>query len=399
MAETIVQTITQQTTPSTHLVRDVSTVLSKLQPDRYPLDTMLRRMPSGPRATQDKIEWAKISSLPRKDTLNGATEAGNPAKSKDIVVTNGLMWRVDDVFITPLTSTNPAFWVKAINGNTLTVYALGELTTLNPTGFGTVPALADQTVISWLGNAKAEGFDASVSRMKMPDYDYNWQELFDATVTVSKTRRNTKNYTEDDYIRSCRSQLEEFRKSIEGKIWFQKASRTVDPTTGEHRWTMNGITRYITKQLKYDKDLVEQPRITEAMVIDWLVEAFSGNNGSENRFLFADTYLSGELLKVPLVANRLRDQAETVLGVKVNRLEVNMGTVFLKTHRMFNELGYDHFGVIVDMENIQKRDLRPMERIILKLEDVGKDLEGQQYKEQSSIAVVNPPTHALIIGE
>jgi hypothetical protein len=40
-----------------------------------------------------------------------------------------------------------------------------------------------------------------------------------------------------------------------------------------------------------------------------------------------------------------------------------------------------------------------MERITLELEKAGQDKEAQQYKEQSSVALMNPATHAEIVGE
>ena len=395
---TIISEITQQVTPDVHLVRDVSTVLSELDADLYSLDTLTRRMKPGPPATQVKIEWEEDDILPRTDTVT-ADEAGGAAGATTTPdVANGSMWRKDDIIYTPDIPTNPAFLIESISTNTLTIRALGIRSGANPTGFGTVPALPAGTVLAWLGNARYEGFTTLVGRTTMPEQDFNLCELFDSTIYVTKTREATKNYTMNDWLRARRKQLAEFRKDIEGKLWFNERSETKDATSQELRWTMRGVTRFLTKQLTYDKDIVGAPRITESQVMDWLADVFGGNNGSSSRFLFADTYLATELSKIMLTSLRSR-RIEKVVGVKVEVLEFSFGEVYIKHQRFFNLVGKNHYGVILDMENIYKRELRPMERTILDLKKgQGTDKDAEQYLEQCSLEVRNKATHAEIIG-
>lgn len=395
-----VTTLSQQNLPEQHKVRDVSTILSKLEPDLYPLDTILRRMKKGPAATQTKIEWARTVSLPRTDTIAADSAAGSAGAAKVITVTTPNMWRIDDIIITPGSVTNPPLLVTAVNytNGQVTVYALDQKSTVNVTGYGTVPALTTGDVIAWLGNSKAEGFTQSYSRAQFPTYDYNYCELSDTIVDVTLTRKNTKNYTEDDWKRARREQLKEFRRSLEYKRWFGIRSEVKDPTDPtKDRWTMHGITRFLSKKFNYDKDATGT-KITEAMLIDWLASAFGGNNGSPSRFLFADTWLMAELAKCGLT-NRRNLKNEVVLGIKVGMVQTDFGTLFLKHHRGFNEMGKEHYGVIVDMAQVYNRELRPMERKELKLQDIGTDKDAEQYKEQASQEVRNPECHAVIEGD
>jgi hypothetical protein len=395
---TYVENITTQTTPAEHLQRDVSWALSHLEPDRTPLDTLLRRAPKGRAAISTTIEWAEDDVYPRTDTVTADSAQGAAAGQVVLHVANSANWRKNDTIILPQDKTAPMLLVESVGSGTITLRALETITSTNTTGYGTVPAIANNTTIAWTGSTLHEGGYMTGARAIMPSYSSNYEELMDHVVKYSKTREVVKNYTnEQDVPRTREQQLAEFRRSTEYKLWFQKASRTLDATSNEYRWTMNGITQYMTTVLEYNRSVVGAPTITESMLIDWLVQVWGGTNGSETRFLFADTYLLGELLKVDLLNLRVR-QPVTVLGVKMERVEFNFGTLYVKHHRGFNEMGKNHYGCIVDMEWINKRDLRPMKKIPLMLEQTGYDLEAEQWKEQSSIEVKHSNCHAEIVG-
>lgn len=402
MASTRVGTITQQTTPSDHLKRDVSSVLSFLEPDLYPLDTMLRRMPEGEAAKAVMVEWGEQSHYPRQDAINhgGGYAAGGATAAVSWVVDNVSMWRVDDIIFLPAQPTAPIMVVESITTgtSTLSVRALGIRTGGNVGGFGTVPLVADDEVIVWLGNAKVEGGTYTAARSSMPYYTTNYCETSDQVVSISGTRKATANYTKNhSWTDAQKEQLKEFRRSLEYKAWFGDASETIDGTTGELRWTMKGITRFITKTLTYDRDSVDGSRITEVMLLNWMRDLFAGNNGSTSRIMFADSYLSTELAKVPLSGLRERKEV-SLLGVKVEKIVFNLGTLYIKHHRGFNEMGLEHYGVAVDMESIERRTLRKMEKIPLALKSQGVDKYAEQYLEQSTLVVKNTPAHAIIQG-
>ena len=133
------------------------------------------------------------------------------------------------------------------------------------------------------------------------------------------------------------------------------------------------------------------------MIIDWLTSIFTGNNGSSTRVLFADSYLAAELMKVPLTSLRSR-ALKQVLGVICEELVFNFGKLYVKHHRGFNEMGFAHYGVVLDMEQISKRDLIPMYRQPLNLRSQGVHKDAEQWLEQTTIEVRNPAAHAIIQG-
>lgn len=397
MAETIITNIDQLNTEGDHLVRDVSSVLTELEPDRYPLDTITRKMPRGDAARNVKIEWESEGPLPRYDTVKTLNSAGSAEGSVNLYVDNPSYWRADDIIRVLGDSTVPLLRVSAVTSTYITIYALDKRTSILTSGLGTVPALPVGTKLTWLGNAKEDFFYMSTPKIPVPSIEYNWCENTDVVVKVSGTRNKTRNYTsKHDYERHKVKQLTEFRKSLESKRIFGRRSESTDPVSGNLRWSQGGIDEFITKEFGYNIGAAGQ-KITETMLVDWFVEIFAGNSGSDTRFLFADSYLIGELLKIALVNDRTRKHVE-VLGVKMDMVEFNFGKLYIKHHRLFNELGKDHFGLIVDMENIRLRELQPMEQVKLMLKETGYNGEGIQYFEQASLEVRYPATHARIQG-
>lgn len=397
MAETIITNIDQLNTEGDHLVRDVSSVLTELEPDRYPLDTITRKMPRGDAARAVKVEWESEGPLPRYDTVATACTAGSSEGSVNLYVTNPSYWRADDILRVLDDSTVPLLRVSAVTSTYITIYALGTRTALLTSGLGTVPAIAAGTKVAWLGNAKEDFFYMSTPKIPVPSIEYNFCENTDVVVKVSGTRNKTRNYTsKHDYERHKIKQLAEFRKSLESKRIFGRRSETTDPTSGNLRWSQGGVDEFITKEYTYAANAVGN-KITENMLVDWFVDLFAGNAGSDTRFLFADSYLIGELLKVALINDRTRKHVE-VLGVKMDMVEFNFGTLYIKHHRLFNELGKNHFGIILDMENVRLRELQPMEQVKLMLKETGYNGEGIQYFEQASLEVRYPATHARVVG-
>lgn len=398
MAGDLIQSLDTITTPEDQQMRSVSEVISILEAQKNPLDTMLRRMKAGEKPKQMKHEWMEEGPYPRLDTVTVESAEGAAGATKELTVANAGNWRKHDIVRFPSNWGIVTLVVEAVSSTTITVRALSLISQSNATGLGTVPLIAADTVIAWAGNAKTEKAAASNSRSMVPEFAYNMCEYSDGVIDISEIQKNSATYGGSNWTRNQRRQLAEFRKSLEFKNWFGKISESIDPDSGEKRWTRNGVVQYITKTLNYFSDVENQPKITETMIIDWLVEIFGGNNGSETRFLFGDTYLLGEIMKVDLVNLRSREITR-VLGVKCEKLEFNFGEVYLVHQRAFNEWGKTHYGVVLDLENIYKHDFIEMSKNPIEVKkSTGAPVEKEAYSEVSTISVRNVPAHAILEG-
>lgn len=387
---TVITDATQTNTPSAHLPPDMSITLTKYRPDLFPMDTIMRRLDtkrSVVRAKQRKVEWEEVGYIPRGDAANGASGAGASGAAVTFTVDNGGYFRKDDLLYLPDNATAPAttLLVTAVSGNDLTVRAIGS------SAYGTVPAIADNEVVKRLGNAKEEFSDASASRAMTPSQFYNYTEIFDAVVGVSGTRKATQNYGEHDFSRMQGDAMFDFRYSLELTGIFGKRSIIPDANSQKTRTTMGGIVSYLSSNdLNYTAG-----SLTEANLIDFCKQIFSGNAGAKVRLLFTTPNLTAEIDKILISSSTLQStRDEKVLGVSATRIHSTFGDLMLINHYGLEEMGKSNWGLVVDPQNVRRRPMRPM--TTKDVTDKNKDGEAKQWLEECSLEVRYEKTHAVV---
>ena len=388
---TVVADVTETSTPDAHKVRDVSAELTWLRPDIFPLDTILRRMEvrrGSSRAKQVKVEWEEDEILPREDAVDGGTTAGSAGAPKVVPVDNGAYWRKDDLIYLPdnAAAKGSMLYVADVNGNAITVY----LVTPGGTSFGTVPALADNERIFRMTNAKQEYSHASGPRTTMPVGLHNLTQIFDTVISISGTRMATENYTIDDYSRSERQVLYDYRSGLEYSTILGKRAKIADPNTGAQRTFQGGITYFLSSNdLTYSAG-----SLTEANLIDFLKQIFSGNSGSRTRLWFTTPNLTAEIDKILINTSTLQStRNEKVLGVSANRIHSSFGDVLLINHQGLEEMGKSNYGLVIDPANIRRRPLRRMKT--KRIEDSDLDGMAEQWLEECTIEVRYEQTHGV----
>lgn len=386
-----IENITETSTPDDHKVRDVAEDLTWLRPDIYPMDTILRRMEvkrGMKKAKQVKVEWEEDDIIPRTDTANGGETAGSAGASVDVTVATVANWRKDDLIYLPDNATAPGavLYVSAIAGNDLTVYRVVAGTT-----FGTVPAIANGETLVRLANAKEEHGYASLSRTTMPVQYFNYPQIFDTVVAISGTRMATENYTEDDYSRSEKQVLYDYRSGLEYATIFGKRAKVADPTTGKQRTFMGGITSFLsTNDITYTTG-----SLTESILIDWCKQVFTGNAGSKIRLMFTTPNLTAEIDKILITSGSLQSfRDEKVLGVSATRIHSSFGDIMLINHQGMAEMGKSNYGLLIDPKHIRRRPLRPMFRKDVQAPNI--DGQAEQWLEEVTTEVRYELTHAVM---
>jgi hypothetical protein len=394
----VIEQLSEQTTPDEHKVRDVSDALTYMDESaQVPLDQMLRRMRQRKPAENVIIEWERVDRTPpRKDTIAGNSTGHAGAAKVTIDVNNAAMWRPNDIAWHQSSDAKLLVVATDSGGGTIDVYALPDPTANKQTSaqsFGTVPDVSTDDVILRVAPSKAEADAPSLSRMTTPSQFYNYVHTFDAVVTASDHRQRTKNYTKDDYQRGRADSVIDLRRSMEYNYFFGEPTVTLDPDTNELRWTMGGLLHFTSNNINYTIGSV-----TEADIVDWLSEIFTGNTGSRNRVLFADKNLAADIDKV-MLAKMQHVPTRNIAGVMATELRTRHGRLMVVHHPGFDELGKSDFGVVVDLAYVSKAELQPMDRTKLKLKESGqKDADGEWYIEKSTLEVRNGEVHYTITG-
>jgi len=400
LGATQVSDITEQSTPDEHLKRDVSVTLSKLRPDRFALDTVMRRMeatntgmPTEP-ATNTKVEWEEEDVIAYQTSADGSTTAGNAQQSKTITVNDNNVIRPKDMLYLPNNSSDAGavLWVPkgGTSGTSVDVYRLNMDN--SESQFGTVPAIDDNEEIRVLSRGKTEMDRASEPQGTMPATLYNYCQILDQVVSASETRMATENYTEEDFSRNRDLNLFEFRRKLENAQVFGERMELTDPDTGKDLRFMGGITSYLsTNDLTYTSG-----SLTEGDLITFARKLFSGNNGSQLRFWFTTPAQQEEVDKILINSSTLQSSRdENVLGVEATRLHTSFGDLMFILNQGFEEVGKTNWGLVLDPMNIRRRTLRGM-KINEDVQDNDIDGRADQWLEEASIEVRKEMTHGVV---
>jgi hypothetical protein len=400
LGATQVGDITEQSTPDEHLVRDVSVTLSKLRPDRFALDTVMRRMEASNTgmptedATNTKIEWEEDDVIEYQTTLSGSTTAGNAGQSVDLTVNDSGVIRPKDMLYLPDNSNDPGavLWVpqNGVSGTTITVYRLNMDN--SESSFSTVPATSDGEDIRVLSRGKTEQDNASEAQGTMPAQLYNYCQILDQVVAASETRMATENYTEEDWSRNRDNNLFEFRRKLENAQVFGERMELTDPDTGKDLRFMGGITSFLsTNDLNYSAG-----GLTEGDLITFARKIFSGNNGSQLRFWFTTPNQQEEIDKILINSSTLQSSRdENVLGVEATRLHTSFGDLMFILNQGFAEIGKTNWGLILDPANVRRRSLRNM-KINRNIQANDIDGRADQWIEECSIETRKEVTHGVV---
>lgn len=366
-----------------HLIDDVSKVVTKISPDQFPLTTLMMKLKSSEEARDLEVHFEEIEFRGRQDSVTvalaapgGATQAD---KYRDITVGNPTLFVEGESIIVPTITgddgTPLRLRIDQKNDNgTLKVHALN--TTDN-----VVPAIALNSVIyrgaSSYGELKAQ---AGVST-NYPDVRTNYCQRFMAQLEQGKIRKKIGSKSGFDYKQQNYMRMYDMKTEMEESGIFGIKSKTLSLKDGEYVYSQDGIFYQTTSQLEY----TTASGITNDRWIDWSKDVFSDNRGSQQRLIFAGNNLMADILKIDLVQKQLGEKSvEIVPGLKIKRIETSFGELLLFHHKLFDQMGYNNDGLVVDMANIKKRTFQPMKK-----EELDLAKSGQKYVDAQLVSEIH----------
>lgn len=217
------------------IAEDVADLIGIVSPHETPLLDHLGDPRTVARSTVH--EWLEDSLLPNADAINQSSFSPSPTGATQFAVDNANRFRVGDQ-IRPEGSSE-IMMVTAITAPALTVIR----------GYGgTTPApIADNQVLTILGNAALEGADKPDARFTSRTRKRNFTQIFTAPVDVSGSQLAVDTIgvaDELDYQKQQR--LREMLRDLENCVINGIAPASSPEGTASVRRTMNGILRLIT---------------------------------------------------------------------------------------------------------------------------------------------------------
>lgn len=409
--------------------QDISKEVTKLNPDRFPLDTILRNYAKSQKAESQEVVFYQRSAKALADTIATASGSGltfgDPACSYAYSSGDGLpkiyikpgtpeLWRLHDTLVMrnlslPGTVDDPtlgaagtrnydvAFFVSGKQGDVLELTPLGGLfgTGANK-GKPVVPDFDQTTRLYRMGQAKSEMAMQTDPLAIYPEPTEQYLQNFMAQIeegTFHKLQQKKVDFTfndmEVDSIEAMRAEMEMSMLFGEKRMLREGNDKT---------YFTGGIVRSINKVLEYGTGGSDRT-VTDEMYMSWLKEIFTGNSGSKERVLLAGSGLikALELFRVKVKEVAINSSSEEYLGVRVTKIFSTFGTLRVAHSPLFDESGWEDNGLVLDVQYLKKREFVPLTATELEFKKTGaKNAVGKVLQEVSGLTLRYPDCHAVI---
>ncbi|MDE5944549.1 MAG: DUF5309 family protein [Rikenella sp.] len=424
-----------ETPTTTHLEeagifeQDISKEVTKLNPDRFPLDTILRNYAKSQKAESQEVVFYQRSAKALADTIATTSGSGlafgDPACSYAYSTGDGLLkiyikpgtpelWRLHDTLVMrnlslPGTVDDPtlgaagtrnydvAFFVSGKQGDVLELTPLGGLfgTGANK-GKPVVPDFDQTTRLYRMGQAKSEMAMQTDPLAIYPEPTEQYLQNFMAQIeegTFHKLQQKKVDFTFNDMEVDS---IEAMRAEMEMSMLF--GEKRVIKNGNDKTYFTGGIVRSINKVLEYGAGGGDRT-VTDEMYMSWLKEIFTGNSGSKERVLLAGSGLikALELFRVKVKEVAINSSSEEYLGVRVTKIFSTFGTLRVAHSPLFDESGWEDNGLVLDVQYLKKREFVPLTATELDFKKTGaKNADAKVLQEVSGLTLRYPDCHAVI---
>lgn len=411
-------------------MQDVSQEITKMNPDRYPLDTIMRNYAKKVRRVQSQeCKYYQQSAKPMTDALDASAKgsgqsASSPASACDgstemlsifVQVTTPKVWRTKDTLLmrnltvyadangqlsalgsTPVVH-DQMFYVASKSGSVLELIPIGGMRgSGGNSGSYVVPVFTSSVVLYRMGSAMAEKDAKTEPFAMLPASNVNYCQNFMCQIEMSTFEKMTKKEVPVTFSDQEVDMLYNMRAEIESSfIWGEKF---ILDNGSDRTYFTEGITRQINKVLEYGTGGGDTS-LTASQYTSWLKSLFTGNDGSTERVLLAgaDLIAAIELLRETQKQISGNTMQETYLGVKCTSIVSTFGVLHIVHAPLFDEQGWGAKGLAIDPEHLYKQEFQPMIAKDLDFKSCGeKNADAKMLQEVSCLVLRYPDCHAII---
>lgn len=387
---------TTNTEEPNHFERDVSQIITFKRPHDYPLDTLIRMIGKKEKARQFKVEWEEVDVRPASDTTTAGytIQAGTAGETAVLTVANVSMWAVDDTGRVGDVDGSTAgeefrFVVTAVDDDNdqISVSGLNGFNTAGDAGVdgNRVPSIASGSTLYRMGNAKTELDAQTTEKYQIPGQFYNYCETFMAQLSESEIESHMRAYSGYDYGDKKNLALWDFRSQLESTHLFgHRRERIIG---SDRHYFAGGIIPSISNTIEFGSGAgAVNPTVDD--VIDMTEVVFSPNRGSRKRYAFCGSTLVSGLDKIPVGDRRIRATEEKVTaGFSVTKLISSHGEVVVIPSKQLDRQGWGNKAVIVDFENLVKKELIPLKAVPLELNKSGQKRVINAYRLEETCCI------------
>jgi hypothetical protein len=324
-----------------------------------PLTALLSKMKS--ESTNDpEFSWYEEEMNALRLTVNYTT--GYATTDTSIVVSSNVTDAFDvvagDVFLVEkaLTSAynNEVVVAASVTNATTIVLTRGQSGT-------SAAALANGTALTKIGNVFAEGSSAPSASTRNPTKFMNLCQIFKTTYDITETAKRTKTRTGDPLKNDKKRKMFDHSVAMEMAFLFGKRFEATGSNGKPLRFT-GGMLWFLSQ---YAPNMITAftTTPTETSFTDAVYKVFDYNSGAgDERIVFSGNGFLNGLNKLAASQSRTRvnfDGIVDVYGMKLQRWVLPQGTIYVKSHPLFNvHARFTNDAFILDPSAVKYRTMR-----------------------------------------
>ena len=239
----------------------------------------------------------------------------------------------------------------------------------------TAGSIAQNTYVTLIGSAYAEGTGVPKAVARNPIKSYNYTQIFKNTYELTATLDHTTMRTGDPWSNDKKRKGFDHSRDIELSILFGRRSETVGEN-GKPKRTFGGLRTFIPAT----NTTIFATAVTPNSLIDSVGMVFDYNTGAgDTRVMFVGNQAAIELGKIFNAATNIHINASErvrVYGVDFQEVLLPSGRLLIKTHPLMSRHGiYKKSGFIIDFDALKwaplsGRDTKAHDDVQAKDEDV-----------------------------
>lgn len=324
-----------------------------------PLTALLSKMKS--ESTSDpEYAWYEEELNALRLTVNFTT--GYSTTDTSITVTSNVTDATDvvagDIFLVEkalTTAYNHEILVASANG------AAGVVAFTRASSGTSAAPIANGTFLTKIGNVFAEGTGAPSASTRNPTKMYNLCQIFKTTYDITNTAKNTKTRTGDPIKNDKKRKMFDHSVAMELAFLFGKRHETTGSNGKPLRFT--GGLLWALSQYAPSMITAFTTTPTETTFTDAVYKVFDYNSGAgDERVVFSGNGFLNSLNKLAASQARTRvhfDGLIDVYGMKLQRWVLPQGTIYVKSHPLFNTHSrFTNDAAIIDPSSLKYRHMR-----------------------------------------
>lgn len=388
------------------LLNEIDQQIVKIRPMSTPID-QISRYAGSKHAGSMIVDYYSVDTKPTSATLSEdvepVSEQGGDGSSPTVVIKTSN----NDIFDptdTILVQNTPGFDVNGRENNQdLMLYVISRdnngvtvMAVNGPTVNGIpncIPEMSSGVTLVRMGRAASELDVQSPQFEALPMKSRNLCQIFKMQVEQSTLQRLANKeigWTMSDQEEAA---VYDMRLGMEKSFLFGTARQLWDNNKKEYVYFTGGIWNQAGKE-HYIESATE---LTVSDMVELMRKAFTGNAGSKRKILIGGSELISRISKLDYTRVITAGQHVSKWGIDFTELRSKFGCLYVLLSEVFDEVGMENCGIVIDPEYIQKYTHIPFSTEQLNLKKSGvRNVDALVMTEASCLVLRYPKAHMRV---